>query len=88
MRLFTLLLLAFLAGPPVSAQNLDSSLGPLRVEAMATGLTEPWGLAFLPDGGFLRHVQLLPARKGEAESRVGALQLTELAAELAVGAGD
>jgi aldose sugar dehydrogenase len=32
---------------------IDTSAGPLRVEAVASGLDEPWGIAFLPDGGFL-----------------------------------
>ena len=35
------------------AQGIDSSAGPLRIDPVATGLTEPWALAFLPEGGFL-----------------------------------
>ncbi len=33
--------------------TLDSSAGPLAVEAMMTGLEEPWGIAFLPDGAVI-----------------------------------
>jgi glucose/arabinose dehydrogenase len=32
---------------------IDTSAGPLRVEPVAAGLDEPWGIGFLPDGGFL-----------------------------------
>jgi glucose/arabinose dehydrogenase len=38
---------------PAQAAALESSAGVLSVTAMARGLEEPWGLAFLPDGRFL-----------------------------------
>lgn len=44
--------LATLAAP-LSAGTIEASVGPLRVDEVADGLREPWGLAFLPDGGFL-----------------------------------
>ncbi len=37
----------------VVAQSITSSAGVLQVEKVMGGLTEPWSLAFLPDGGFL-----------------------------------
>lgn len=46
------LALATLTGPAPAAA-LSTSLGDLAVTAMATGLDEPWGLGFLPDGSFL-----------------------------------
>lgn len=43
--------LAFLAaGPAIAAGQIDTSLGPLQVAPVATGLDEPWAIAFLPDG--------------------------------------
>lgn len=40
--------------PPASAQKrYPSSAGELTVETVATGLENPWGLAFLPDGRML-----------------------------------
>lgn len=35
------------------AQSLGSSAGPLRLQAMATGLDTPWAIGLLPDGSFL-----------------------------------
>nr|WP_235439167.1 PQQ-dependent sugar dehydrogenase [Candidatus Rhodobacter lobularis] len=35
------------------AADWQSSAGPLRVEAVLTGLDEPWGFTFLPDGEIL-----------------------------------
>ncbi len=35
------------------AAALDASVGQVEVTAMATGLNAPWGVGFLPDGGFL-----------------------------------
>ena len=52
--LFTLLPGLALA---VEAGTLESSAGPLRVEAMVTGLEEPWGLDFLPDGAVIVAVE-------------------------------
>jgi glucose/arabinose dehydrogenase len=47
-------LAALLPGLPVTAQSvLETSAGALGIEAMATGLDEPWGIAFLPDGAFV-----------------------------------
>ena len=45
------LCLMSLSGVP--AQALSTSQGTLTVTPMATDLNEPWGLDFLPDGGFL-----------------------------------
>ena len=42
-----------LAVPAAAEGVIDSSVGPLRVDAMARGLEEPWAIAFLPDGGWL-----------------------------------
>ena len=43
----------FLGIGAVSAASLDTSVGPLQIEAAATGLEEPWAIGFLPDGGVL-----------------------------------
>ena len=48
-----LLALATSLGLTGAAQALDTSAGPAIVVEMAGGLDEPWGLAFLPDGGWL-----------------------------------
>ena len=49
-----LLALACLAVGPAHAQQVfKSENGDIRVEAVATGLMHPWGLAFLPDGRML-----------------------------------
>ncbi len=42
-----------LAAAPVQAQLAKSEQGNLRVETVARGLTNPWGLAFLPNGRML-----------------------------------
>ncbi|GGD32635.1 PQQ-dependent sugar dehydrogenase [Sinisalibacter lacisalsi] len=48
------LILALLAGPaPLVAGTVEASVGRLLIAPVAEGFREPWGLAFLPDGGFL-----------------------------------
>ncbi|MDJ1008103.1 MAG: PQQ-dependent sugar dehydrogenase [Paracoccaceae bacterium] len=49
-RIIVSLVALVLASPAV---GLDSSAGPLRAQPVITGLDEPWGLAFLPEGGLL-----------------------------------
>jgi aldose sugar dehydrogenase len=34
-------------------RTISTEAGPIKVEAVATGLSHPWGLAFLPDGRML-----------------------------------
>ncbi len=46
--------LALLAWPAIThAQTFKSSAGNLKVETVAEGLSQPWALAFLPDGRML-----------------------------------
>ena len=46
--------LAMLAFPAIGhAQTFKSSAGDLKVETIAEGLSQPWALAFLPDGRML-----------------------------------
>lgn len=52
-----LVLMAMLAGgamnAPAYAGTAETSAGPMQITTMATGLEEPWAIAFLPDGRFL-----------------------------------
>jgi len=50
-----LILTAALAVPHLAQgqTTVQTSAGPMQITTMATGLDEPWGLGFLPDGGFL-----------------------------------
>jgi aldose sugar dehydrogenase len=66
--LASLLVVAMAA--PVGAATLDSSVGPLAVTPMVTGLNEPWALEFLPDGSLLiteREGALLHVKEGAAQ---------------------
>jgi glucose/arabinose dehydrogenase len=49
----TALLIAGLALPAAAPKRYPSSAGELSVETVASGLENPWGLAFLPDGRML-----------------------------------
>ncbi len=44
---------ALLAGLPARASEVQTSAGPLRIDAVVSGLDEPWGFGFLPDGAVL-----------------------------------
>ncbi|MDP2294193.1 MAG: PQQ-dependent sugar dehydrogenase [Pseudolabrys sp.] len=47
------LLFALLSPLAAGAQTFSSSAGPLKVDAIATGLAHPWALTFLPEGRML-----------------------------------
>lgn len=63
---------------PAQAGTIDSSIGALEVTPVVTGLTEPWGLAFLPGGDFLvteRDGRLLWVQDGQTSEVSGAPQV-------------
>ncbi|MBV9348797.1 MAG: PQQ-dependent sugar dehydrogenase [Pseudolabrys sp.] len=51
-RIFSFIALALLAAP-AAAQTFKTQSGDVKVETFASGLSHPWGLAFLPDGRML-----------------------------------
>lgn len=59
---------------PVTAQELQSAAGPLRLERVVSGLDAPWGLGLLPGGGVLvseRGGRLLLVADGQARPVAG-----------------
>jgi glucose/arabinose dehydrogenase len=80
LRVFSRLgvILGLAVAVPAVAQEMESSAGPLRISAVATGLTEPWGMAFLPDGALLvteRDGRLVMLRDGAAQPVSGLPQV-------------
>lgn len=75
--MFRFLAIFLMIGVAASAQTrLDSSAGPIEVSPIVSGLDEPWGFGFLPDGGILiteRGGTLLLAKPGEAVREIGGL---------------
>lgn len=72
------LLAGFALAPTFAAASdlarIESSAGALRVEAMVTGLEEPWAIDFLPDGSLVvteRDGRLLRVVGGEAQPVAG-----------------
>ncbi len=61
MRLLTTILVALTAWPLMAsgAERLQTSAGPVLVEQRVGGLSQPWAIGFLPDGG-----QLITLRDG------------------------
>lgn len=77
-RLAALCLGLALSAPAVA---VETSAGPMVIRPVLTGLEEPWGLAFLPDGSFLvteRAGRLLLVTGGAAQPLAGG---PEVAAE-------
>jgi len=59
-----------LNAPAVAGPRYESALHDFRVETVVDGLSHPWGLAFLPNGGMLvteRSGQLRVVRDGELD---------------------
>ena len=68
------ILLAALAAPPAMASDLTTSAGPVTIRPVVTGLAEPWGMDFLPDGRLVlteRDGRLLLVDGGKAEPVAG-----------------
>ncbi|MFV2001947.1 MAG: PQQ-dependent sugar dehydrogenase, partial [Paracoccaceae bacterium] len=53
MRLIVITIWLLLLPSLAPAETILSSAGPLSVTQVLGGLTEPWGMTFLPGGGFL-----------------------------------
>lgn len=59
---------------PLAAQALETSAGTLRIEQVASGLSSPWSIGFLPGGGTLvteKNGRLLLLRDGSATEVTG-----------------